>query len=69
MDKNISHCDWEYLKTVTMLQEPHEPAPKFSDLLEYLAQPENEQVWAFIDIKVLLLPPRLPSVYYKIICV
>ena len=40
-----------------MLQEPHEPAPKFSDLLEYLAQPENEQVWAFIDIKVLLLPP------------
>lgn len=57
MNKNVSHCDWEYLKTVTMLQEPHEPVPKFSDLLEYLAQPENEQVWAFIDIKVLLLPP------------
>ena len=42
-----------------MLQEPHEPVPRLSDLLKYLAQPENEQIWAFLDIKVLLLPPWL----------
>lgn len=50
--KNVEDCDWEYLKTVKMTQEPHEPVPRFSELLEYLAQPGSEHVWAFLDVKV-----------------
>lgn len=52
VSKNVSHCDWEYLQNVTMLDEPHERVPKLTDLLEFLAQPENEQLWAFLDVKV-----------------
>lgn len=35
-----------------MLEEPHERVPKLTDLLEFLAQPENEHLWAFLDVKV-----------------
>lgn len=52
MNKKVSECDWEYLENVTMLEEPHERVPKFTDLLEFLAQPENEHLWAFLDVKV-----------------
>lgn len=53
VNKNVSRCDWEYLQTVTMVQEPHERVPKLTDLLEFLAQAENEHLWAFLDVKVI----------------
>lgn len=45
-------CDWEYLSTLRTLAEPHEPLPRLSDLLEYMAEPGNEHVWVLLDIKV-----------------
>lgn len=48
-------CDWEYLKTLRTLEEPHEPMPRFKDLLEYLVSPGLEDIWVLLDVKI----PRL----------
>lgn len=45
-------CDWEYLRTLRTVAEPHEPMPRLSDLLEYLSQPGLEKIWILLDIKV-----------------
>jgi len=52
VNKKVAKCDYEYLKTVTMIQEPHEPVPRLYELLQYLAQPEAAHIWAFLDVKV-----------------
>ncbi|KAF9637815.1 Glycerophosphoryl diester phosphodiesterase [Lasiodiplodia theobromae] len=49
--KKVIDCDWEYLSTLRTLAEPHEPLPRLSDLLEYMAEPGNEHVWVLLDIK------------------
>jgi len=35
--------------------------PRLLDLIEYLAQPENESIWVLLDIKVGILPGTLGS--------
>lgn len=50
--KNVGDCDWEYLQTLRTLQAPHEPIPRFVDVLEYLRQPGREHIWILLDIKV-----------------
>lgn len=47
-----------------MTQEPHEPVPRLSDLLEYLAQPGSEHVWAFLDVKVTIQLSLTPTPIY-----
>jgi len=50
-DKLID-CDWEHLSTLRTLSEPHEPMPRLKELLEYVAQPEQDNSWVMLDIKV-----------------
>jgi hypothetical protein len=52
INKKVSDCDWEYLKTLRTLQAPHEPMPRLIDVLEYLSQPGRENFWILLDIKV-----------------
>jgi len=51
-EDKIIDCEWTYLKTLRTLKEPHEPMPRFKDLLEYLTTPGLEDVWVLLDIKV-----------------
>lgn len=51
-DLRVADCDWSYLSTLRTTREPHEPMPRLVDLLEYLAQPGQENVWVLLDIKV-----------------
>ncbi|KAI9709344.1 MAG: hypothetical protein M1820_003464 [Bogoriella megaspora] len=50
-DHKIIDCDWEYLSTLRTLQEPHEPIPRFKDLLEFLKKADNQHLWVLLDIK------------------
>ncbi|KAK6526241.1 hypothetical protein TWF694_004850 [Orbilia ellipsospora] len=43
--------DWEYLRTLRTLKEPHAPMARLSDLIKFLAQPENSRIWLILDIK------------------
>jgi len=62
-DEKIVDCDWEYLKTLRTLEEPHEPMPRFKDLLEYLVSPGLEDIWVLLDVK---LPwPKLSSPFKR----
>lgn len=45
-------CDWEYLSTLRTLEKPYDSMPRLSDLLQYLASPELEDIWILLDIKV-----------------
>ena len=54
--KLVSDCDWNYLQTLKSTQDPNVGIPRLVDLLELLVQPGAEGVWAFLDIKVFLLP-------------
>ncbi|CAG8956112.1 hypothetical protein HYFRA_00011897 [Hymenoscyphus fraxineus] len=51
-DDKIIDCDWEYIKTLQTLKEPHQPMPRLKDLLTYLAKPGLENVWVLLDIKI-----------------
>ncbi|KAJ5838712.1 uncharacterized protein N7525_003900 [Penicillium rubens] len=57
INKKVSDCDWEYLKTLRTLQAPHEPMPRLIDVLEYLSQPGRENFWILLDIKKINIPP------------
>ncbi|KAH8811688.1 putative glycerophosphoryl diester phosphodiesterase [Xylogone sp. PMI_703] len=50
--EDVINCDWEYLKTLRTLKEPHEPMPRLKDLLEYLTEPGLENIWLLLDIKI-----------------
>ncbi|KAI5310238.1 hypothetical protein KEM55_000144 [Ascosphaera atra] len=51
-NKRVADCDWEYLRTLRSLQEPHVGIPTLVDLLEYLALPEREHIWVYVEIKL-----------------
>jgi hypothetical protein len=51
-DEKIADCDWEYLSTLETLREPRQGMPRLADLLSWLAQPEFEEIWVLLDIKV-----------------
>ena len=52
VDKKIIDCDWSELSQLRTLREPHEPMPRLSELLEYMARAENEHIWLLLDIKI-----------------
>lgn len=52
LDKKIIDCNWDDIKDLKTVKEPHEPLPRLTDLLEYLAQPGLEEMWLLLDIKL-----------------
>lgn len=51
-DEKIIDCSWDYISQQRTLAAPHEPMPRFKDLLEFLASPGSENVWLLLDIKL-----------------
>lgn len=47
----IVDLDWSYISTLKTIAEPHESMPRLSDLLKYLAHPEQDDIWVLLDIK------------------
>ena len=54
VDKKIDDCDWEYISSLRTLRAPHEPMPKLSELLAFLTEDGQENVWLLLDVKVSL---------------
>jgi len=48
----IIDLDWDYISNLKTIAKPHQPMPRLTDLLEYLASPGNEHVWTLLDIKM-----------------
>ncbi|KAI1850735.1 hypothetical protein JX265_004446 [Neoarthrinium moseri] len=51
IDAKVADYDWDYLSTLRTLRKPNLPMPRLIDLLEYLAQPQQEHVWLLLDVK------------------
>ncbi|KAF5236545.1 hypothetical protein FANTH_11232 [Fusarium anthophilum] len=51
IEARIGECSWEYLSTLRTVAEPHEPMPRLKDFLQWLAQPEMQDIWVVLDIK------------------
>lgn len=51
-DEKILDKTWDEIKHLRTTQEPHEPMPRLTDLLEFMASPGNEHIWVFLDIKL-----------------
>lgn len=54
VDKAIADCSWADLAALRTVRQPQQPMPRLSDLLEWLAEPENHAVWVLLDVKVCL---------------
>ncbi|PKS07815.1 hypothetical protein jhhlp_006423 [Lomentospora prolificans] len=52
VDKKIDDCDWEYISSLRTLRAPHEPMPKLSELLAFLTEDGQENVWLLLDVKL-----------------
>ncbi|KAK5129665.1 hypothetical protein LTR08_002990 [Meristemomyces frigidus] len=52
-EERILDCNWEDIKDARTLAEPHEPMPRLTDVLAYLAQPGLEDIWLLLDIKLI----------------
>lgn len=52
VDKLVSECDWSYLQTLRTVQDPPEPMASLGDLLEFLAESGQEEMWLILDVKV-----------------
>lgn len=50
--EKIIDCDWHHLSQLRTLRAPHVPMPRLQDLLEYASQPELQDVWILLDIKL-----------------
>ncbi|RVD81679.1 uncharacterized protein DFL_009531 [Arthrobotrys flagrans] len=48
---NVIDYDWEFLKTLRTVKEPHVPMPRLSELVQFLDHPENKHIWLILDIK------------------
>jgi phosphatidylglycerol phospholipase C len=48
----VRDLDWSEISQLKTLREPHQPMPRLVDLLEYLDQPGQEDIWLMLDIKV-----------------
>ncbi|KAF1815629.1 tubulin-domain-containing protein [Eremomyces bilateralis CBS 781.70] len=51
-EEKVVDCTWEELSTLRTVREPHSPMPRLLDLLRYLAQPELDDIWVLLDIKL-----------------
>ncbi|KAI7656311.1 hypothetical protein KC318_g12483, partial [Hortaea werneckii] len=45
----IIDLTWKEIEDVRTTDPPHERMPKLSDLLEWLAEPGNEEIWCLLD--------------------
>ncbi|KAI5304446.1 hypothetical protein KEM56_006487 [Ascosphaera pollenicola] len=52
IDRRVIDCDWEYLSTLKSIDEPHVAMPRLCDLLEWLAVPEREHIWVYVELKL-----------------
>ncbi|KAL2112010.1 hypothetical protein VUR80DRAFT_8785 [Thermomyces stellatus] len=52
VDKRVNECDWSYLRTLRTIKAPHEPMPSLEELLAFLAECEQEDMWLILDIKM-----------------
>ncbi|KAK3075472.1 hypothetical protein LTR53_001180 [Teratosphaeriaceae sp. CCFEE 6253] len=43
---------WAEIKDLRTVAEPHEPMPQLRDVIEYLTQPGQEDIWILLDIKL-----------------
>ncbi|KAK8103612.1 NAD(P)-binding protein [Apiospora kogelbergensis] len=59
--RKVADCDWEVLRTLRTVKKPSQSMPRLLDLLEYLGQPEQRDVWLLLDIKTSNLPTLLPT--------
>ena len=50
--KGSSTVNGAFIKTLRTVAEPAQAMPRLVDLLDYLAQPGNEDIWLLLDIKV-----------------
>lgn len=53
IDKKIIECTWEYISELKTLKEPKQGMPRFRDLLAWLNEPGNENLWVLLDVKVI----------------
>ncbi|KAI1177205.1 PLC-like phosphodiesterase [Nemania sp. FL0916] len=47
----VRELDWNEIKQLRTLREPHEPMPRLVDLLAYLDEPGLQDIWLMLDIK------------------
>ncbi|KAI5291782.1 hypothetical protein KEM54_000018 [Ascosphaera aggregata] len=52
VDRKVIDCDWDYLSTLKSIAEPHVAIPRLSDLLQWLAVPEREHIWVYVELKL-----------------
>lgn len=50
--RKIADHDWHDIKDLRTIKPPHEPVPRFADVLTWLSQPEAQHVWVLLEIKV-----------------
>ncbi|KAI1819458.1 PLC-like phosphodiesterase [Xylaria intraflava] len=50
--RKVAECTWDELSKLHTLRDPKQPMARLVDLLEYLAQPEQERKWVLLDIKI-----------------
>lgn len=51
-DEKIINVDYDYIKPLRTLQQPGEPMPRLADVLKFLAEDGNQNVWLMLDIKL-----------------
>lgn len=51
-DEKIIDKNWDEIKDLRTIQEPHERIPRLADLLEFIAEEGREDIWVFLDIKL-----------------
>lgn len=50
----MADSTWDEIKSLWMLQPPHQPVARLDELLEYLVTTGLEDIWLLLDIKVLV---------------
>ncbi|KAJ8132871.1 hypothetical protein O1611_g751 [Lasiodiplodia mahajangana] len=51
----VRDLDWSEIAQLRTLREPHQPMPRLIDLLKYLDEPGQQDIWLMLDIKRPLL--------------
>lgn len=51
-EEKIIDCDWSFLAQLKTTRAPHTTMPRLRDLLEYIAQPDLQEKWILLDIKL-----------------
>jgi phosphatidylglycerol phospholipase C len=59
VDKKIIDCDWDEVRQLRTLREPHEHMPALKDVLEFMLTPEARSTWLLLDIKIDTPPEEL----------